>query len=75
MFGSYLYMGIAGSCGAGLPVILALIYFRRSIVKLLVLRYAFTIPHITLPLSDQPIQQASIKLQKNVENSCRDKWL
>ena len=60
-------MGIAGSCGAGLPVILALLYFKRSMVKLLVLKYAFTIPYITLPLSDQSIQQTSMVHDSNPE--------
>ena len=60
-------MGIAGSCGAGLPVILALLYFRQSMVKLLVLKYAFAVPHITLPLSDQSIQPTSMVHNSNPE--------
>ena len=61
----WILMGIASSCGAGLPFVLALLCCRRTHLKLLVLKYAFTIPHITLPLSDQPIQQTSMVHDSN----------
>ena len=50
----------AGSCGARLLFVLALVCCRRVTLKLLVLNYAFTIPHITLPLDDKCIKQTSI---------------
>ena len=53
-------MGIASSCGAGLPFTLALICCRWTAVGMLVLRYTFKIPHITLPLGNQPVQQAGM---------------
>ena len=55
-------MGVAGSCGAGL---LALICCRRATIKLLVLNYAFTIPHITLPLDDKRMKQTNIMHARN----------
>ena len=56
----WLLMGIGSSCGAGLPIILVLLCCRRSVVKLLVLKYAFTIPYVTLPLSGQLVQQTTM---------------
>ena len=53
-------MGIAGSCGVGLPFVLALTCWRQNTLKLLVLKYAFSIPHICLPLDNKPIEQTSI---------------
>ena len=50
-------IGIASSCGVGFLLVLALVSCRRSQLNLLVLRYAFTIPHTSMPLDDQPITQ------------------
>ena len=58
-------MGVAGSCGAGLLFVLALVCCRWATLKLLVLNYAFKIPHITLPLHDKPMKQTSVMHDHN----------
>ena len=52
-------IGIASSCGVGFPFVLAF-SSRRSQLNLFVLRYAFTIPHISMPLDDQPATQLDV---------------
>ena len=56
----WVLMGIGSSCGAGLPIILVVLCCRQSVVKLLVLKYAITIPHVNWPLSNQLVQQTSM---------------
>ena len=50
-------MGVLSSCGIGLPLVLALTSSRRSCLYLLVMKYAFTIPYISMPLTEQPTKQ------------------
>lgn len=56
----WILIGITGSCGAGLPLVLALRSCRRIHLNLVVQKYSFKIPHITLPLGEQPIQQINM---------------
>ena len=53
-------MGVASCCGAGLLFTLALISCRQSLLNLLVQRYAFTLPHISMPLGEQRIDQMKV---------------
>ena len=49
-------MGVRSCCGIGLPIVLALTS-SRSCLYLLVMKYAFTIPYISIPLKEQPTKQ------------------
>ena len=60
-------MGIASCCGVGLLFALALTTCRH--LNLLVLRHAFTIPHISLPLDEHQMNQLKVVHGGDVKSS------
>ena len=81
------WMGITSSCGIGILLVFALVCFRKRVTKSLVLKCAFTIPYISMPLGEQTIKQTvtydtnpavlkprtTVKRQRSVgkENACQ----